>query len=116
MNPVQLRHELHRHPELSGRERETARRIAEFFRPLAPDRMIEGLGGAGLAFVFDGAAAGLGKAKTLSQNIAIGALIFHYPTFGLPAHEIGMTFLALATGLTLWSGYGYFADFFRGRE
>ena len=61
------------------------------------------------------AAAGLGKLKTLSQNIAIGALIFHYETFGLPAHQIGMVFLTLATGLTLWSGYIYFAEFFRSR-
>lgn len=61
------------------------------------------------------AAGGLGKIKTVSQNISIGALIFHYPTFGLPAHQIGMVFLAIATALTLWSGYIYFANFFRGR-
>jgi CDP-diacylglycerol--glycerol-3-phosphate 3-phosphatidyltransferase len=58
----------------------------------------------------------LGKNKALSQNIAIGALIFHYPTAGLPAHEIGMVFLGVATALTLWSGYVYFADYFRGRS
>jgi len=62
------------------------------------------------------AASWLGKTKTLSQNIAIGALIFHYPTLGLPAHAIGMTFLAAATALTLTSGYLYFAEFFRGRS
>jgi CDP-diacylglycerol--glycerol-3-phosphate 3-phosphatidyltransferase len=62
------------------------------------------------------AAAGLGKVKTVCQNIAVGALIFHYTTFGLPAHEIGMVFLAIATVLTLWSGYVYFANFFRGRD
>jgi CDP-diacylglycerol--glycerol-3-phosphate 3-phosphatidyltransferase len=62
------------------------------------------------------AASWLGKTKALSQNIAIAALIFHYPTFGLPAHAIGMVFLTVATGLTLWSGYVYFADYFRGRS
>jgi CDP-diacylglycerol--glycerol-3-phosphate 3-phosphatidyltransferase len=62
------------------------------------------------------AASWLGKAKALSQNIAIGALIFHYPTLGLPAHEIGMAFLGVATALTLWSGYVYFAEYFRGRS
>jgi CDP-diacylglycerol--glycerol-3-phosphate 3-phosphatidyltransferase len=62
------------------------------------------------------AAGSLGKVKTTCQNIAIGALIFHYPTFGLPAHEIGMIFLAIATGLTLWSGYHYFADYFGNRR
>jgi len=53
-----------------------------------------------------------GKAKALSQNVAISALLFHYTTFGLPAHEIGMGFLLVATALTLWSGYVYFADYF----
>jgi CDP-diacylglycerol--glycerol-3-phosphate 3-phosphatidyltransferase len=57
----------------------------------------------------------LGKAKTLSQNIAIGALIFHYPTLGLPAHAIGLSLLGVATALTLGSGYVYFAEFFQGR-
>jgi CDP-diacylglycerol--glycerol-3-phosphate 3-phosphatidyltransferase len=61
------------------------------------------------------AAGSLGKWKTTCQNIAIGALIFHYPTFGLPAHEIGMIFLTIATALTLWSGYQYFADYFGSR-
>jgi CDP-diacylglycerol--glycerol-3-phosphate 3-phosphatidyltransferase len=59
------------------------------------------------------AATGYGKLKTLTQNFAIGALLFHFPTFGLPAHEVGLTLLFLATALTLGSGYAYFAAFFR---
>ena len=62
------------------------------------------------------AATGYGKLKTFAQNFAIGALLFHYPTFGLPAHEIGLTLLFLATALTLGSGYAYFAAFFRAGE
>jgi len=58
------------------------------------------------------AAAWAGKLKTLLQNIAIGALLFPTPQWGLPAHSIGLGFLVAATGLTLWSGYGYFARFF----
>jgi len=58
------------------------------------------------------AAARLGKLKAVFQNIAIGALFFPDPTLGLPAHAIGVAMLALATGLTLWSGYVYFADYF----
>jgi len=58
------------------------------------------------------AAAAAGKAKTLVQNVAIGALLFPDPTLGLPAHAIGLTLLVAATGLTLWSGYGYFASYF----
>lgn len=60
------------------------------------------------------AARGAGKLKALTQNVAIGALLFPDPTLGLPAHTIGLTLLTLATLLTLWSGWMYFADYFRG--
>jgi len=59
------------------------------------------------------AASGFGKLKAFSQNCAIGALLFHYTTFGLPAHKVGLTLLCLATALTLGSGYTYFASYFR---
>ena len=62
------------------------------------------------------AASGLGKAKALTQNIAIGALLFHFETIGADAHKVGMGFLVLATGLTLLSGYRYFAEYFRGLD
>lgn len=55
---IRLRRELHRHPELSGYETETARRIVQFFARLEPDRIIEGLGGNGVAIVFSGKEAG----------------------------------------------------------
>lgn len=58
------------------------------------------------------AATGPGKLKTIAQTVATAALLFHYETLGLPAHDIGMTLLAIATVLTLWSGYLYFADYF----
>lgn len=57
-------------------------------------------------------ASALGKAKTLTQNIAIGALLFPDPTLGLPAHDIGLGLLAIATALTIWSGYAYFSEYF----
>jgi len=60
------------------------------------------------------AASGFGKLKTLTQNIAIGALLFHYETLGLDANRVGLVFLTVATALTLASGYRYFADYFRG--
>lgn len=62
------------------------------------------------------AASGLGKLKTLAQNAAVVALLFHYPTFGLPAREIGLALLALASALTLWSGWVYFANYFGWRQ
>ncbi len=58
-------------------------------------------------------AARAGKIKTLNQNLAIGFLLFPQGTLGLPNHEIGFWLLCLAAALTLWSGYFYFADYFR---
>jgi CDP-diacylglycerol--glycerol-3-phosphate 3-phosphatidyltransferase len=59
------------------------------------------------------AASGYGKLKTFAQNVAIGAMIFYYPTLVFSFGAIGLTLLGLATALTLWSGYAYFADYFR---
>ncbi len=53
-----LRHFLHARPELSGEERETARFIAQALAPTAPDLVIEGLGGHGVAAVYNGAQPG----------------------------------------------------------
>lgn len=50
---VQFRHELHRHPEISGEEHETAGRVVAFLSPQQPDRIVTGLGGAGVAVVFE---------------------------------------------------------------
>ncbi len=51
---MKLRREIHRHPELSGSEKQTARRIESFIKKLKPDRVINKIGGNGLAFFFDG--------------------------------------------------------------
>jgi len=59
------------------------------------------------------AASGYGKLKTFAQNVAIGAMIFHYPSLVFSFASIGLALLGLATALTLWSGYAYFADYFR---
>lgn len=48
-----LRRDLHQWPELSGEEERTARRIADFVRHTNPDSLITGLGGHGLAAVYD---------------------------------------------------------------
>ena len=34
-------------------------------------------------------ASSLGKLKTVTQNIAVGALLFHFTTLGLDAHAVG---------------------------
>lgn len=53
---TEFRHTLHRHPEVSGAERETARRVVAALP--APDRLVTGLGGHGVAAVYAGAAPG----------------------------------------------------------
>ena len=53
-----------------------------------------------------------GKVKALAQNVATGCLLFPAGTLGVPNHLLGLTLLGLATALTLWSGYAYFADYF----
>ena len=62
------------------------------------------------------AAAWQGKLKTTAQNIAIGCLLFPAGTLGVPNHPLGVTLLAVATALTLWSGWVYFADYFGAEE
>ncbi len=53
-----LRRRLHERPELSGEEIETAAEIVTFLDRSAPDRVISGIGGHGLAAIFAGAAPG----------------------------------------------------------
>lgn len=55
---IHLRHELHRYPELSSQEEQTAARLVRYFVPLQPESIIEHLGGYGLAVIFSGKAPG----------------------------------------------------------
>ena len=50
---ITFRRLLHQHPEVSGEEEKTAQRIAEALSALAPHQIITGLGGHGVAAVFD---------------------------------------------------------------
>ncbi|MGP9789825.1 amidohydrolase [Roseinatronobacter sp. NSM] len=52
---VALRHDLHRHPDLSGDEGPTASRIAAFLKQGAPDHIMDDLGGHGVAAIYHGA-------------------------------------------------------------
>ncbi|MFQ5513411.1 MAG: CDP-diacylglycerol--glycerol-3-phosphate 3-phosphatidyltransferase [Myxococcota bacterium] len=56
-------------------------------------------------------ASSLGKWKTGFQTASLTCLLLHYPWLGLPLHALGLWLLLLATGLTLWSGYDYFAAY-----
>lgn len=55
---IAFRHRLHQHPELSGEEFETARRVRDMLAATSPDEVIPGLGGHGLAAVYDSGKAG----------------------------------------------------------
>src|SRR5690606_887781 len=52
-DPVAFRRELHQFPEISGEEVETARRVVAFLEDTRPDTVLAGLGGHGVAAVYD---------------------------------------------------------------
>lgn len=51
---TQWRRELHRNPEVSGAEAETAERVRSFLVATGADRIVTGLGGHGIAGIFEG--------------------------------------------------------------
>lgn len=53
-----FRRDLHRHPELSGEEERTARRVRDMLAQHGPDRFVTELGGHGLAAIYEGEAPG----------------------------------------------------------
>lgn len=73
---IEFRHELHRHPEVSGKESETAKRIFEWISWFSPEEIIPGFGGNGLAAIFKGKVAG-------------PAIMFRAELDALPLNESG---------------------------
>lgn len=69
-----FRRDLHRFPELSGQEAETAARVVAALAD-TPDRLVTGLGGHGVAAVFDSGCAG-------------PSVLFRCELDALPIHEI----------------------------
>ena len=51
---IALRKEIHQHPELSGEEAQTAKRIKSFIKQYNPSKLIEGIGGHGFIAQFKG--------------------------------------------------------------
>ncbi len=103
-----FRHELHRHPEVSGEERETARRVAEALRPLAPSKILTGLGGHGVASILDSGVPGptlLFRAELDALPIEEKSEAAHRSTVPGKGHLCGhdghsTILLALARGLS----------------
>jgi amidohydrolase len=79
-----FRRALHRKPEVSGDEKETARAIRDFILPTGPDLLLTDLGGHGLAAVFQGAETG----PTVMIRSELDAL----PIIEQPRHDHGSSF------------------------
>ena len=87
-----FRHELQRHPELSGEERETARRICDWLVPSKPDEILTGLGGHGVAAIYDSGTPGptvLFRSETDALPIQERAAQGHQSTVPGTAHLCG---------------------------
>ncbi|MCX8996436.1 amidohydrolase [Rhizobiaceae bacterium BDR2-2] len=54
MEVTRWRRKLHARPDISGEEHETAREVVDFLSPTRPDRVITGLGGTGVAVIYQG--------------------------------------------------------------
>lgn len=67
------RHKLHQYPEISGEEAETAREVVSFLADTAPDAVVPGLGGHGVALVYQGIDAG----PTVMLRCELDALQIH---------------------------------------
>lgn len=104
---TEWRHRLHTMPELSGHEQQTAGEVARLLASTTPDRLITGLGGHGVAAVYEGAEPGhtvLFRAELDGLPIAeISSLAYRSATDGrghLCGHDGHMaTLAALARGL-----------------
>jgi len=70
-----FRRDLHRHPELSDQERETAQRVVSALSNHPPDTVLTSLGGHGIAAVYQGSADG-------------PTVLFRAELDALPIHEI----------------------------
>lgn len=70
------RRKLHEQPEISGEEEQTAREIVSFLTPTEPDEILTGLGGHGVAVVYDSGKPG-------------PTVLFRSETDALPIEELG---------------------------
>lgn len=51
---IKLRKQIHKYPEIAGKEKDTAERIITFAKKFKPDKIIKNIGGYGLAVIFEG--------------------------------------------------------------
>lgn len=55
------------------------------------------------------------KAKTILQMVATGFMLLNNDPFGLPFTAVGRSLLWISAVWTVWTGYWYFADYYRAR-
>ena len=105
---TQLRHALHQAPEVSGAEGATAALVAQFLRETSPDQVITGLGGHGLAVIYDSGQPG----PSVMFRAELDALpIMERTGLGYASRTPGVAHLcghdghmAIVAGLGLWLG------------
>jgi amidohydrolase len=103
---LKLRKELHRHPELSGKEKETAKRIKTFIEAFKPTEIIENIGGYGLAVIYEFSKTGI----TIAIRCELDALPIqesndfeHQSTQEGVSHKCGHDgHMAIVAGLASW--------------
>jgi len=72
---IQLRKELHKYPEVSGNEKETANRVLLFLSKYPPNKIITSLGGEGILAIYEG-------------NVEGKTILFRCELDALPIEEI----------------------------
>lgn len=55
------------------------------------------------------------KAKTLMQMLATGFMLLNNDPFGLPFTDLGRSLLWISAVWTVWTGYWYFREYYRGK-
>lgn len=89
---VELRRELHRRPELAGREKRTAATVAETLRRRSPSEVLTGVGGTGVIAFFDGPEPGptvMVRCELDALPIAEGSGLPHHSRRSGVAHKCG---------------------------
>ena len=105
---IRLRQVLHAAPEVSGAERATAATICDFLRTSAPDGVVDGLGGHGLAVIYDSDRPGptvMFRAELDALPITETGTSAHVSRNPGIAHLCGHDgHMAILAGLGLWLG------------
>ena len=87
------RRKLHQHPEISNEEEKTAEEVVRFLGDTYPDRVLTGLGGHGVAMVYDSGKPG-------------PTVLFRSELDALPIHELsGVTHASLVAGKSHMCGH-----------